>query len=76
MFPEENVPDQGLHYYVLPQNDPVRALNILRQAAGLEPLPEPDDDYSGQWDPEGEPTALNTPQFLHDQIAKGGCRWR
>lgn len=27
-------------YHVLPQNDPVRALNILREAAGLEPLPD------------------------------------
>jgi hypothetical protein len=29
-----------LQYHVLPQNDPVRALNILREAAGLEPLSE------------------------------------
>jgi hypothetical protein len=34
--------DRG-KYYVLP-DDPVTALNILREAAGLEPLPEPDDD--------------------------------
>jgi hypothetical protein len=25
-----------LQYHVLPQNDPVRALNILREAAGLD----------------------------------------
>ena len=30
--------DLGLHYYVLP-DDPVAALNILREAAGLEPWP-------------------------------------
>jgi hypothetical protein len=34
--------DRG-DYYILP-DDPVAALNILREAAGLEPLPEPDDD--------------------------------
>jgi hypothetical protein len=33
---------QGLHYYVLP-DDPVAALNILREAAGLEPWPDTDD---------------------------------
>jgi hypothetical protein len=33
---------QGLHYHVLPKDDPVAALNILRQAAGLEPLSSPD----------------------------------
>ncbi len=30
-------------YHILP-DDPLRALDILREAAGLEPLPEPDDD--------------------------------
>lgn len=34
------ITEDGLHYYVRPQNDPVRALNILREAAGLEPWPE------------------------------------
>jgi len=34
--------DQDLHYYVLP-NDPVAALNILREAAGLEPWSDTDD---------------------------------
>jgi hypothetical protein len=30
----------GLHYYVLPKDgDPVAALNILREAAGLPPWP-------------------------------------
>jgi hypothetical protein len=33
---------QGLHYYVLP-DDPVAALNILRDAAGMEPWPDTDD---------------------------------
>ena len=32
---------QGLHYYVLP-DDPVAALNILREAAGLEPWSDTD----------------------------------
>jgi len=35
--------DQGLHYYVLPKDDPVAALNILREAAGMEPWPDTDD---------------------------------
>jgi hypothetical protein len=30
---------QGLHYYLLPKDDPVAALNILREAAGLELWP-------------------------------------
>jgi len=30
------------HYHVLAKNDPVAALNILRQAGGLEPLPSDD----------------------------------
>lgn len=34
--------DRG-DYYILP-DDPVAAFNILLEAAGLEPLPEPDDD--------------------------------
>jgi hypothetical protein len=33
---------QGLHYYVLP-DDPVAALNILREAAGLGPWSDTDD---------------------------------
>ena len=36
--------NNDLEYHVLPQNDPVRALNILREAAGLEPLPDDTDD--------------------------------
>ena len=32
----------SLSYHVLPQDDPVAALNILREAAGLEPLSSPD----------------------------------
>ena len=35
-------PSHGLHYYVLP-DDPLAALNILREAAGLEPLSDEDD---------------------------------
>ena len=34
----EGTPEM-LSYYVLP-DDPLRALNILREAAGLSPLPE------------------------------------
>jgi hypothetical protein len=29
---------EALEYRVLPTDDPVRALNILREAAGLQPL--------------------------------------
>ena len=29
---------EGLQYHVLPTDDPLRALNILREAAGLQPL--------------------------------------
>ena len=32
--------NDNLQYHVLPQHDPLAALNILREAAGLEPLPE------------------------------------
>jgi hypothetical protein len=31
-----------LQYYVLPKDDPVAALNILRRAAGLAPWPSED----------------------------------
>jgi hypothetical protein len=33
----------GLSYHVIP-DDPLRTLNILRQAAGLSPLPEDEDE--------------------------------
>jgi hypothetical protein len=32
----------SLLYYVLPKDDPVAALNILRRAAGLAPRPSED----------------------------------
>jgi hypothetical protein len=35
---------EGLQYHVLPTDDPLRALNILREAAGLEPLSDEHDD--------------------------------
>jgi len=31
-------------YHVLPTDDPLRALNILREAAGLQPLSDEHDD--------------------------------
>jgi hypothetical protein len=34
-------------YPALPTADPLRALNILREAAGLQPLSEEDDDQGG-----------------------------
>jgi len=34
-------------YHVLPADDPLCALNILREAAGLQPLPEEHDDQGG-----------------------------
>jgi hypothetical protein len=38
---------EGLQFHVLPTDDPLRALNILREAAGLQPLPDEHDDQSG-----------------------------
>jgi hypothetical protein len=38
---------EGLQYHALPTDDPVRALNILREAAGLQPLSEEHDDQGG-----------------------------
>ena len=40
---------EGLQYHVLP-DDPLRALNILREAAGLPPLSDDHDD-EGQLNP-------------------------
>jgi hypothetical protein len=34
----------GLHHHMLPADDPHRALEILRQAAGLPALEESDDE--------------------------------
>jgi len=34
-------------YHVLPTDDPVRALNFLREAAGLQPLSDEHDDQGG-----------------------------
>jgi hypothetical protein len=42
-----DVPDHGLHYYVLP-DDPLAALNVLRQAAGLDPFQEGSDSGETQ----------------------------
>ena len=38
---------EGLQYHVLPIDDPLRALNILREAAGLPPLSDDHDDKDG-----------------------------
>jgi hypothetical protein len=38
---------EGLQIHVLPADDPVRALNVLRQAAGLQPLSDEHDDQGG-----------------------------
>jgi hypothetical protein len=38
---------EGLEHHVLPTDDPLRALNILREAAGLQPLSAEDDDQRG-----------------------------
>jgi hypothetical protein len=35
---------EGLQYHTLPTDDPLRALNILREAAGLQPL---SDEHAG-----------------------------
>jgi hypothetical protein len=39
--------DPGVQYHVLPTDDPLRALNILREAAGLQPLSDEHDDQGG-----------------------------
>ena len=46
-------PSHGLHYHVLP-DDPVAALNILREAAGLEPLSDEDDPAWETENPSGQ----------------------
>jgi hypothetical protein len=38
---------EGLRYHVLP-DDPLRALNILREAAGLPPWSDEPDDEGGE----------------------------
>jgi hypothetical protein len=38
---------EGLQCHVLPADDRVRALNILREAAGLQPLSDERDDQGG-----------------------------
>jgi hypothetical protein len=38
---------EGLQYHVLPADDPVRALNTLREAAGLQPLSDEDEEQDG-----------------------------
>ena len=38
---------EGLQYHVLPTDDPLRALNILREAAGLQPLSDEQDHPGG-----------------------------
>jgi hypothetical protein len=38
---------EGLQCHVLPTDDPLRALNILRAAAGLQPLSDEHDDQGG-----------------------------
>jgi hypothetical protein len=38
---------EGLEYHALPIDDPLRALNILREAAWLQPLSDEHDDRGG-----------------------------
>jgi hypothetical protein len=38
---------EGLQFHVLPTDDPLPALNILREAAGLQPLSDEHDDQGG-----------------------------
>jgi hypothetical protein len=35
-------PPHRLQYYILPKDDPLKAVNILRAAAGLDPLTDDD----------------------------------
>lgn len=44
-MPEEQYQDSGAQYFILP-DDPLRALNILREAAGLDPWSEEDGEAS------------------------------
>jgi hypothetical protein len=43
----------GVRYHVLP-DDPLAALNILREAAGLEPLSDEDDPAVARENPSGQ----------------------
>jgi hypothetical protein len=36
--------DEGLQFHILPSDDTLRALNILREAVGLQPLCDEHDD--------------------------------
>jgi hypothetical protein len=38
---------QGSQYHVLPKDDPLHVVNILREAAGLQPLSDEHDDEGG-----------------------------
>jgi hypothetical protein len=38
---------EGLQYHVLPTDDPLRALNILREAAALQPLSDEHEEQDG-----------------------------
>ena len=38
---------EGLQYHALPTDDALRALNILREAAGLQPLSDEHDNEGG-----------------------------
>jgi hypothetical protein len=41
---------ERLQYHVLPTDDPLRALNILREAAGLQPLSDKDEEQDEEQD--------------------------
>jgi hypothetical protein len=41
------IQSEGRHLHAVPADDPVRAVKILREAAGLEPLPDDNDDPLG-----------------------------
>jgi hypothetical protein len=46
-MPEEQYQDSGAQYHVLPADDPLCALNILREAAGLDDWRTMDSGLSG-----------------------------
>ncbi len=71
-MPEEQYQDSGAQYHVLP-DDPLAALNMLREAAGLEPLSSPDPvnqrTPTAARDPRGRPAM--TEQWRPKELGHG-----
>jgi hypothetical protein len=54
-MPEEQYQDLGVQYHVLPADDPLHALNTLREAAGLDDWRTMDSGLSGLGDVTNSP---------------------